>query len=151
MLRVQPFLPAHKWIVPQPRNSLPSRHIILPHRCPASLNQSRAVSPRGARELFLQRTTPRAERGAFLSCFLFPSCLFFLFSLFFKTPRLRFKKHSFSFLQISHQNVTAFCMQSTVPTARIKNTNSFIVFNDYHVVSSSNYFFSSTGLKRLKR
>ena len=28
----------------------------------------------------------------FLICFFFPSCLFFCFSLFFETPRLRFKK-----------------------------------------------------------
>ena len=85
--RVQPFLPAHKWIVPQLRSSLPSRRSILPHRCPASLNQSRAGEPRGARGLFLQRKTPRAERGAFLSCFFIPSCLFFCFSLFFEIPR----------------------------------------------------------------
>jgi hypothetical protein len=34
----------------------------------------------------LKRKTPRAERGAFLSCFFFPSYLFFCFSLFFETP-----------------------------------------------------------------
>ena len=89
---VQPFPPAHNLIIPQPRSSLPSRRCILPHRNPASLNQSRAGAPRGARGLFLQRKTPRAERGAFLSCFFFPSCLFLCFSLFFETPRLRFKK-----------------------------------------------------------
>ena len=78
-----------KEIVHLKRN--PSRRSIVPHRCPASLNQSRAGAPRGARGLFLQRKTPRAERGAFLICFFFPSCLFFRFSLFFETPRLRFK------------------------------------------------------------
>ena len=32
------------------------------------------------------------ERGAFLFCFFFPACLFFRFSLFFETPRLRSKQ-----------------------------------------------------------
>ena len=80
--RVQPFLPAHKWIVPQPRSSLPSCRGILPHHHPASLNRSRAGAPRGARGLILLRKTPRAERGAFLFCFFFSSCLLPFFYLF---------------------------------------------------------------------
>ena len=62
--RVQPFLPAHKWIVPQLRSSLPSRRSILPHRNPASLDRSRTGAPRGARGVVLLRNRPRDDMGA---------------------------------------------------------------------------------------
>ena len=84
------------------KNILPSRRSILPHRCPASLNQSLAGSRRGARGLFLQRKTPRAESFFFLICFFSSSCLFFRFSLFFETPFLRFKEMTISKKQLMH-------------------------------------------------
>merc|ERR1712216_659306 len=62
--RVQPFLPAHKWIVPQPRSSLSSRRGILLHRNSANLDRSRTGAPREARGLVLLHKCPRDDIGA---------------------------------------------------------------------------------------
>ena len=107
---VQPFSPAHNLIIPQPRSSLlyrrrihnlvvhqrrsplPCRHSILLRR-PASLHRSRTAAPGGARGLALLRNPQGCHRGLsvsffFVSGFSFSFVLFFVFFVFFETPRL---------------------------------------------------------------
>ena len=110
---VQPFLPAHNLIRPQPRSSLPYRrriHNLVVHqrrsplpcrrsillRRSASLHRSRTAAPGRARGLALLRNSGMPEGPLFYFLLLFSFWVFFssvFFFVFFETPRLHSQKH----------------------------------------------------------